>query len=166
MSVYVNPSLWLVNLAVLVYLPLTQRGSSPMKVNVKIFPTWYNFLTSGLNQTNLSDCNHEVVVLWIWKKKRVKFLTSLLRNLTGNICSVQIQYGFSDAVSFYSAGSRVSALNESATGDLRPSELGSCIHTHRSRSIAFCKCCVMTILHLIRYSILFVLVSINYKWID
>ncbi len=36
-SVYINPGLRLVDLAVLVYLRLTQRGSLTLKVNVKIF---------------------------------------------------------------------------------------------------------------------------------
>ena len=47
--VYVNPGLWLVNLGVLIYLPLTQRGSLPLKMHVKIlqlattFEFWVNY---------------------------------------------------------------------------------------------------------------------------
>ena len=39
-----------------------------------------------------------------------------------HICSVQIQWGFSDALPFYSTGSWGSALSGSAAGDLRQSE--------------------------------------------
>ena len=63
---YVSPGLWLVNLAVLVYLPLTQRGSPPLKVNVKIFQlgTTFYFLVKSMNVQCV----------------RVKIVTSLLKN--------------------------------------------------------------------------------------
>ena len=46
-SVYVNPGLWLVDLAVLVYLPLMQMGSPPLKVNIKIFQLGTTFKILG-----------------------------------------------------------------------------------------------------------------------
>ena len=47
-SVYVNPGLWLVNLAVLVYLSLMQRGSPPLKVfkNFNLVQLFYFFVKS------------------------------------------------------------------------------------------------------------------------
>ncbi len=55
-------------------------------------------------------------------KVRAKMVPSLLKKWPLNICSVQIQQGFSDALPYYSATSWVSALSGPATGDFGPSE--------------------------------------------
>ena len=100
----VNPGLWLVNLAVLVYLPLTQRGSPPLKVNVKYFNLLqlFKFLVKSCETFRLLRLHCCALNL------KAKIVTSLLKNWTLNICSEQIQRGCSDALPFYSAGSWVS----------------------------------------------------------
>ena len=72
-SVYVNPGLWLVNLAVLVYLPLTRilaKGKPAIESERKNISTWYNFFNSWSNHAKLSDFYYYIAVLGIWKLER------------------------------------------------------------------------------------------------
>ncbi len=95
----------------------SQRGSPLIENEHKNISTWYNFFNYWSNHAKLSDFDYYIAVLWVWKLER-----KLLKNWTLNICSVQIQWGFSDAPPFYSTGSWVSALSGSAASDLLPSE--------------------------------------------
>ncbi len=94
--------------------------AQPLKVNVKIFQlgTIFKFQVKSCKTFRLRSLHCCALNL----KVRAKIVTSLLKNLTLNICSVQIQWGFSDALPFYSAGSWVSELSGSAASDLRPRE--------------------------------------------
>ncbi len=62
--------------------------------------------------------------------ERAKIVSSLLRNFTVNICSVQIQWGFLNTLPFDNAGSWVSALSGATMGHLRSSELDHGENTH------------------------------------
>ncbi len=101
---------------------LRQRGRPAIESERKKFSTRYNFLNSW------SVKSYETFRLWwlhccaLHLKVRAKIVTSLLKHWTLNICPVQIQWVFSDALPFYSAGSWVSALSGSAAGELRPSK--------------------------------------------
>ncbi len=97
-----------VNLPVLFYLPLTQRGCLPLKVNVEIFLTGTTF--------EFWFKSHKTFKLWwlgLCTLNLTEIVSSLLRNLTIEFC---------DAVPFYSTGPWVSALNGWATSDLWPKE--------------------------------------------
>ena len=119
------PGLWYVNLAVLVYLPLTQRGSPPIESERKNISTWYNFLNSWSNHAKLSDFDHYIAVLWIWKLERKLSLRCWKTWLW--IFALYKSNFFFFMLSPYSAGSWVSELSESAASDLPPSLWLGCI---------------------------------------
>ena len=80
----------LVNLAILVYLPAPTDTKGKPAIEIEHKSSRSNFLNSGLNHTRLSNYD-ELDCHVLNLKERVKMVTSLLRNLTLNICSVQIQ---------------------------------------------------------------------------
>ena len=114
-SVYIKPGRLLIG----------QFGSSgiesaPLKVNIKIFELLEQLFNSWSNHV-LSEFDHYTLLCFESESysDNCPFIAEKL-DLEYLLC--QIQWGFSDALPFYSIDSWVNPLSGSAAGDFRPSE--------------------------------------------
>ncbi len=99
----------------------TQCQSPAIESERKNISTWYNFLNSWSNHAKLSDFDHYIAVLCIWKlEQKCHFVAEKLDFEYFELCTNPM--GFSNALPVYSANWWVSALSVSAAGDLRPSD--------------------------------------------
>ena len=112
-----------INLAVLVYLSLMQRGSLPLKVNVKIFQLGTTFFISGQIMRNFQILI--ITLLWFESESQSKNCNFVAEKLDFEYLLSTNPIGFfrcSPLLQRRLMGKCYSALSGSATGDLRPSE--------------------------------------------
>ena len=60
--------------------PSDAKGKPAIESERTSISTWYNYFNSWSNHAKLSDFDHYIAVLWIWKL-RMKIVTSLLEKL-------------------------------------------------------------------------------------